>query len=470
MSGNLQDLRIDKDESGRRGSPAVRLFLALLLGAAGGAAAVWIGLRGFSFEEGSAPVEIVQAVPMNAARQTSKGSFTAGGWIEAAFPYPRAVVSLVKGKIEKMHVQDGQAVKTGDPIAEIYSRDLQEELAKAQAELDVLKRNLAVEKSQLALLKAGYRPLEVEEARAKLRELAAEAELWKSISQRSEKLAADGAASNEQAQSDRSGYETRKARCEAQKALVAKMEEGTRTEEISRQEAETRRSESLVADGEARVRIAATALEYAMVLAPMDGVVMRSFRDTGDTVNPMSPETSRIVWIYDPAKIWARADVSQADLGRIEVSMPVEIRIDASQKAYRGRVIRKNPLASLAKNTVEVKVEVLDPDGMLHPDMTARITFMPPAGDSGKPGAGAAQGLPVVPVSAVFREGGRAFVFVVSDSVARKRAVSLGEEKDGRVEVLSGLAAMESVVASDTAGIADGQKVRTEPRRQDVKK
>ncbi len=464
MTGDIADLRIEKDGGGRRGAPWAAVIVSFLVGAAAGAGSLHLALRGERSARDEAVVQTAQALPPRASGQDPQSPFTAGGWIEPAFPCPRTVVSLVKGRIDKVLVQDGQAVKAGDAVAEIYSRDFIEELALAQAGLEVEKGRLAVERANLALLRAGYRTQDVDEARARLRELEAEVVLWESVSRRSSRLAADGAVSSEQAQSDASAFETRKARRDAQKALLAKLEEGIRAEEIAKQAAEVARTESLVADAEARVKIASTALEYTIVRSPVDGVVLKSYRETGDSVNPASAESSRIVSIYDPEKLWARVDVTQSDLGRIAEGQPAEVKTDSSRRSYKARAIRKNPLASFAKNTVEVKVEILDPDGLLHPDMTARITFQP-VETPAAPGSAAGQGPPLVPASAVLREASGEFVMVVADSFARKRTVKTGEEKDGRIQILAGLKAGETVVAADPGTVRDGQKVRIAPAK-----
>ena len=67
-----------------------------------------------------------------------------------------------------------------------------------------------------------------------------------------------------------------------------------------------------------------------------------------------------------------------------------------------------------------------------------------------------------VPRSAVRRAGDLDLVLVLDGDRARQRLVTLGEERDGRVETLSGLAAGERVIVAP-AGIADGDPVRAAP-------
>ena len=71
----------------------------------------------------------------------------------------------------------------------------------------------------------------------------------------------------------------------------------------------------------------------------------------------------------------------------------------------------------------------------------------------------AAQDAVAVPVSAVFRDGKRDSVWVVSDGAARKRPVTLGAQGDATVEVADGLRAGERVVVKGTDTVVDGQQV-----------
>ena len=64
-----------------------------------------------------------------------------------------------------------------------------------------------------------------------------------------------------------------------------------------------------------------------------------------------------------------------------------------------------------------------------------------------------------VPLAAVVRRGQLEMVFVVDGGVARLRLVRTARQRDGAVEVLSGLAGGEAVAASDAAQLVDGQAV-----------
>jgi membrane fusion protein (multidrug efflux system) len=71
---------------------------------------------------------------------------------------------------------------------------------------------------------------------------------------------------------------------------------------------------------------------------------------------------------------------------------------------------------------------------------------------------GAADAL-MVPEEALVPEQGNVFVYVVTDRVAEKRAVRMGQRRVGEVQVLEGLAAGELVVTEGTQKLRDGAAV-----------
>jgi RND family efflux transporter MFP subunit len=470
MAANLSDLHIDRERRLGRGRTGLWLLLALMAGAAGGGGAVFAFLDRVHGGGGEVVVSVAPALARGEgkAREGAK-LFTAGGWLEAAFPYPRSASSLVQGRIEAIHVQENDQIKKGDLLAEIYRRDFEEKAARDRAELGVRRSELEVAQKRLAWLAAGSRRQDIAEARAKLRELASEVEVWRAVARRSEKLFEGGAVSKEQAEKDQAVFSAWEARLQGQTALLARIEEGVRTEEIAEQKAVVERARARVGEGEAALRIAETDLAYTFIRSPLDGVILRCFRDVGDWVNPSEAASARIFWIYNPQKIWVRIDVAPSDLGQVIAGAPVEIRVDTVKTPYAGLVLRTNPMASLAKNTVEVKVEITAPDAMLHPDMTARVTFLMTAQDTPTE-KGNRAGPPLVPSSAVFTEAQSSFVYVFRDGTARLTEVTTGETQDGKVEILTGLRHLDLVVTSDPARLSDGQQVTRASDGQGEKK
>jgi HlyD family secretion protein len=148
-------------------------------------------------------------------------------------------------------------------------------------------------------------------------------------------------------------------------------------------------------------------------------------------------------------------DVSQNEIGKVRLNQPAGIVADAfPDRTYRGTVTEMAPEANRQKATLQVKVRVAEPDGVIRPEMNAKVTFLEPPSGSGGPAKVFA------PKEAVFTREAQSFVYQVNDGTATARRVRVGAEADGRIEVLDGLAGGESVVVRGVELLKDGQRVR----------
>lgn len=110
------------------------------------------------------------------------------------------------------------------------------------------------------------------------------------------------------------------------------------------------------------------------------------------------------------------------------------------------------------RGTVKVKVEIVDPDAKLFPELAATVHFLPDKTDMGRAGG---RSFVYVNKSAVFSENGHDFVWVVgSKNVIQKRAVEVATTTDvlGRVE--SGLKPGDTVVLNPLKALRDNETVR----------
>jgi hypothetical protein len=144
--------------------------------------------------------------------------------------------------------------------------------------------------------------------------------------------------------------------------------------------------------------------------------------------------------------------VEEEDARRVDAYVPDGLQVRPGDPALvderlPARVVRVQPSLDPGSRSALVQLEL---SGPLRAGSYVKVSF--------STGTEAAI---VVPVAAVVRRGALASVFVVgSDGVARMRLVALGEAGASSVEVLTGLAAGERVVA-DGARVADGAAVRS---------
>jgi Cu(I)/Ag(I) efflux system membrane fusion protein len=182
--------------------------------------------------------------------------------------------------------------------------------------------------------------------------------------------------------------------------------------------------------------------------SPAAGIVIRIGAREGQHVSPRT----ELFMIADLSRVWAYADIFEYELPWINVGDKAEMTLAGLPgRTFRGRIAYIYPYAESKTRTVKVRIELDNPDLALKPEMFAEITVHASQQDQAI----------VIPSEAVVRSGSRDQVFVVrGPGEFEPRAVELGLQSDGRVIVLSGVLAGESVVTSAQFLIDSESKLR----------
>lgn len=204
-----------------------------------------------------------------------------------------------------------------------------------------------------------------------------------------------------------------------------------------------------VEQAEGAVQTAASIAEDSKVQAPFAARVVATMVEVGDMAAPGRPLVQ--VEAVGGQQIWLA--VRESDVSRVSVGDAVDVEIDARSDLgiLRGTVVEIVPSADPATHTFTVKVGLGDlkvPSGfsgraVISGDVTERL---------------------VVPDGAVHLRGGLELVVVrADDGTARTRAVTTGApQKDGFVEILSGLAEGDVVAVNAPGPVADGTTLEVE--------
>jgi len=170
--------------------------------------------------------------------------------------------------------------------------------------------------------------------------------------------------------------------------------------------------------------------------SPVSGIVLDKQAVQG--MRFMPGET--LYRIADLSSVWVLAEVPERDIALVAVGNIVQISIEAyPAKVFTGKVSFIYPTLNAATRTVQVRVEIANPKGLLKPAMFANVSL--PVGDAGK--------VLTVPTSAVIDSGKRQVVLVqLAEGRYVPRDVKLGRRGGEYVEVLEGLAEGEKVVTS----------------------
>lgn len=426
----------------------------------------------------------------------------AAGWLEAE-PYFVAATALADGVIEEMLVLEGDRVEIGQPLALMVEEDAKLRLARAQADHEAAQAAVALALARLAAGEQNWEaPFELERGvastraqleglRAQLAQLPALIRIEQALLIKAqeelksiEEAYRSDAASEIEFIAVREGVNAQSARLDATKAreriLNASISQ-TQADLVSTQRAlelriddrerlDAARAQVMLARGELAHRAAVRdeaqlELDRMTIHAPISGFVQRRLKAPGDKVlrGMDDPYSAHIAHIYDPSKLQVRVDVPLADASQVYRGQRCEIVVEVlPDRVFEGEVLIVTHEADLQKNTLQVKVRVIDPDPVLRPEMLTRVKFLP---KRATPQTQASAGREVrVPAGVLDTSDNNPRVWVVTErangrGVLQPVRVSRISEESGWV-TLSGELQPGAIVASDPGSCSAGERVR----------
>ncbi|WP_411844691.1 efflux RND transporter periplasmic adaptor subunit [Roseibacillus persicicus] len=382
--------------------------------------------------------------------------FQASGWLEPD-PYSIQVPALVNGVVEEVHVLEGQSVKKGDLLATLVDDEARLNLQKAERNLDTIRANIAAHCSLVPEINARLvsAKAKVEAEKARLAELKDTANRLKALP--------EGAASLS---------ETNIAIMQAnrQEAFVAEAES-----EIPRLEAELATIDfqriamgNGFSEAESARDLAQLAFDRHRITAPTDGRVLELYAQPGKKrmLDMDDPTSALIVELYQPTQMQARIDVPLNEASGLAVGQEVELTTDLlNDITLTGTVTRITGEADLARNTLQAKVAIANPDDRLRPEMLVRAKFYPLVKDAGETEEAPSSGERLVlmaPSEALFEVSGqqaKAWV-ATTEATAELRSLTLGNsEKDGFREVRDGLRSGEQLILPPFNKLDEGARL-----------
>jgi len=306
-----------------------------------------------------------------------------------------SIGTRIAGRIDRYFVEEGDDVRAGDMLVQFDDRDYQAAVTRTEAGLQVARANAA-------LAEAEYRR---------------------------------GAALRSRSVVSQQEVDVLRTRAEVARATVAQI-----AAELD----------------QARIN-----LDYTVLRSPTDGVVLAKLKEVGEIAVPGGFEGSGdLVRIANLADLRAELDVNESDLGRVRLEQPAEVVPDAHpNRRYAARVVKLYPQVDRQKGTLKVEVRVLEPDALLLPDMSVRVSFLEPVDP-----AHADEPVVLVPAAAVQRDNSGSFVWRIDgDSVTRVTVETLGNSAE-RVIIGSGLSGSETIVAEAVELAAGSRVVAREPQ------
>jgi RND family efflux transporter MFP subunit len=243
-----------------------------------------------------------------------------------------------------------------------------------------------------------------------------------------------------------------------ERQIISKAEYDNADARYKRAQAAVAAAEAAVRAGAAALQGATVAVDYSLIRAPFDAVVLTKNADIGDIVTPFGAAANAkaaVVTIADMRSLQVEADVSESNLGLIKAGQPCEIQLDALPDIrFAGIIHMIVPTADRSKASVMVKVRFLEPDPRILPEMSAKVAFLSRPVQAGEEKARTA-----VHRLALASRGEQKALFLVQDDRAQEAVVRTGESFGDMIEILDGAKAGDKVVLKPNR-LKDGAKIK----------
>src|SRR5579871_771769 len=444
---DLQGLRIDR--SARHpgdgdSSPWAKRFIVI-----GIAVVVLLGIISLAYRLFSSDAPEVET-----ARATAESS-DVGGIVLSASGYVVAhhkinVNSKVTGLVAWIGVEKGDKVKEGQVLVRLQDEEFRAQYEQAKGAADSAH-------AYLEELENGSRPQEVDQAQHNLDEAQATLVDDKATLDRTKALWAQGVVSKQLLDDATAKYEADQQRVNSLTKSFELMKIGPRQEEIAR-------AKGAYEQAKGQADYAKTLLDATVIRAPVSGTILERTAEKGELITAQFASSAEggpqgsVVALADLNDIQVELDIAQDDFAKLGPNQKGIITLDAfPDRKYNGVIAQISPEANRQKATVQVKVQILNPDNYLRPDMNATVKFL--ANETEKKGANAGPAGVFVPTNAVRDLEGKKVVFIAFNGKALMREVQIISQRSGGV-LVTGLVGGENVITSAPPNLKDGEKIK----------
>ena len=441
----LQNLRIDHSMRDGGGEPPAwsRRFIMGGIGLV-----VLLGMIVLSYR-----VLATDAPEVEVVRAAAEGNDVAGATVLSATGYVVAhhkinVNSKVTGRVAFIGVEKGDKVKEGQVVVRLEDQEFRALYEQARGAYESAK-------ARLSEMEHGSRPEEIQQAEHNLSEARATAANDKINLDRMRELSSQGVVSRQALDDATARNDSSQQRVHSLEQMFQMSKIGPRSEQIAR-------SRGDLAQAQGQMDYAKAQLDATIIRAPVTGTILERTAEKGELVTAQfasgaegGPRGS-VVALADLNDIQVELDIAQDDFAKLGSKQEATVTLDAfKDRSYKGVIAEISPEANRQKATVQVKVQIINPDAYLRPEMNATVQFL--ASDN-KVTTHKQVGA-FIPTQALRDKDGAKSVFIVLNGRVLRREVRVLGPRSGGFLVDS-LVGGESVVTGAPADLKDGQKIR----------
>ena len=441
---DLQSLRIDRSAKSGEGEPAPWAKRYIIIGIS---IVVLLSLSALMYRllAADAPeVEVARA----AAENSDLGGIvlSATGYIVAH--HKINLNSKVTGRVKWIGVEKGDKVKGGQVLVRLEDDEFRAQYQQAHGAAENAR-------AYYQELQHGSRPEEIQQAEHNLAEARATLANDKIVLDRTRNLTNQGVLS-QQALDDAT------AKFEADQQRANSLERGFQLAKIGPRAEEIARAKGAMIQAEGQEAYAKSLLDATLIRAPVTGTILERTAERGELVTSQFASQAeggpqgQVVALADLHDIQVELDIAQDDFAKLGPRQKGAVTVDAfPDRKYDGVIAEISPQANRQKATVQVKVQILNPDEYLRPEMNSTVKFL---ADEGKKGGSQPSGV-FVPTTALRDRDGKKVVFIAFNGKALMRQVRVISQRSGGL-LVQGLNGGEDVITSGPQDLKDGNKIK----------
>jgi RND family efflux transporter MFP subunit len=345
-------------------------------------------------------------------------------------------------------VEKGDLVKEGQVLVRLEDDEFRAQYQQARGAADSAR-------AYLNELQHGSRPEEIAQSQHNLDEARATLANDKLTLDRTRDLANQGVVSRQALDDATAKFDADQQRVNSLEKVAQLSKIGPRAEEIDR-------AKGAVTQAEGQAAYAKSLLDATVIRAPVSGTILDRTAEKGELITAQfasaaagGPQGS-VVSLADLNDIQADLDIAQDDFSKLGPHTRAVVTVDAfPDRKWDGVIAEISPLANRQKATIEVKVQILNPDSHLRPEMNTTVHFLADENKSvGTQPAGA-----FVPNAGVREADGKKFVLIAFDGKAMKRDVKVLSQRSGGF-LVEGLNGGENLITTAPQTLKDGDKIK----------
>jgi HlyD family secretion protein len=350
-------------------------------------------------------------------------------------PLAQAALSpKISAPIKAFHVQRGSHVHAGQLLVSLEDKDL------AATALDNSGTYSAAEATYEETIKAQV-PEETQKAELDLAQAQANLNLNSSIVKGRKQLFDQGAIPGRDLDTAQAAL------VQAQAAYDTAEKRLQSVQHVSRA-ATAKNAEGQLTSAKGKMQNAQALVSYASLRSPIDGVVTDRPLFAGETAQVGTP----VITVMDTSSLLAKVHLSQAVSQRMKLGDKAKVTVPGMDEPVPGVVSLISPALDPGSTTVEVWIQLKNPDGKLKAGTPVHTAIV------GRTVADALQ----VPSEALVpgKDGNLSVMIIGSDGQAHLKPVQIGIRLPDTVQITGGIGPNDAVITSGAYGIDDGTKVK----------